>query len=264
MSSRRPSPEAVLLLLAHNDDEYFASGAIVRELDAGNEVYVVHTTHGSVTGVPSGVREAETLAALRRLGIPASRVRNVGRESGTGDGRAIGNLLRLRVGARDAFPAVRFARVLTVAWEGGHPDHDVTHLIALALAREWRIPLFEFPLYTQLGAPRPLHRTMRLAPGRPGDRSFRIPVARRFRLFLLFRCYPSQWRTFVGLLPEASWRLLVQGIQPLRAVDTGVQPTRPHDGPLYYEGRFATTYDALVAAFRELTGSTTDLRGGPA
>lgn len=157
----------VLVLLAHNDDEYFVSAAITRERAATNEVHILYTTHGSAYGVPTAVREAESTAALTRLGVSPTHIRHIGRECGIRDGTALENLLQLSKACRDAFPGVAFSGLLTVAWEGGHPDHDATYLIAAELAREWHLEqdLYEFPVYTQVGAPPPLFRTMRLIPG---------------------------------------------------------------------------------------------------
>ena len=246
------SPGNVLVLLAHNDDEYFVSAAITRERAATNEVHILYTTHGSAYGVPTGVREAESTAALTRLGVSPTHIRHIGRECGIRDGTALENLLQLSNACRDAFPGVAFSGLLTVAWEGGHPDHDATYLIAAELAREWHLEqdLYEFPVYTQVGAPPPLFRTMRLIPGRPGATTIRLPLSQRVKLFFLFRFYPSQWRSFAGLLPESGWRILVRGTQPLRHVTLEAEPSRPHPGRLYYERRFGVTFETLMAAFK--------------
>ena len=242
----------LLVFLAHNDDEYFVSAAIARERSAGTGVYVLYTTHGNAHGVPTGVREAESLAALASLDVSPTQVRHVGRECDVRDGTAHENLERLLDACRDPFPGVAFTRLLTVAWEGGHPDHDATYLIAAELAREWHLGhgLCEFPLYTQVGAPPPLFRTMRSIPGRPDATTIRLLLSQRVRLFFLFRFYPSQWRSFAGLLPESAWRILVRGTQPLRLVNLETEPSRPHPGRLYYERRYGVTFETLMAAFR--------------
>ena len=37
--------------------------------------------------------------------------------------------------------------VWTLAWEGGHQDHDAAHLVAIAFANRRGAPVFEVPLY---------------------------------------------------------------------------------------------------------------------
>ena len=135
----------VLVLLAHNDDEYFVSAAITRERAATNEVHVLYTTHGSAYGVPTGVREAESTAALTRLGVSPTHIRHIGRECGIRDGTALENLLQLSNACRDAFPGVAFSGLLTVAWEGGHPDHDAVNLVAARVCAG--LAVHEFSLY---------------------------------------------------------------------------------------------------------------------
>jgi GlcNAc-PI de-N-acetylase len=241
----------LLVLLAHNDDEYFVSAAISRERAAGTGVYILYTTHGSAYGVPTGVREAESLAALASLGVSPTHIRHVGHECAVRDGTAHKHVRQLLSACHDAFPGVAFTRLLTMAWEGGHPDHDTTYLIAAELAREWHPGqgLWEFPLYTQVGAPPPFFRTMRSIPGRSGATSIRLLLSQRVSLFFLFRFYPSQWRSFLGLLPESAWRILVRGTQPLRLVNLETEPSRPHPGRLYYERRYGVTFETLMTAF---------------
>ena len=67
----------------------------------------------------------------------------------------------------------------------------------------------------------------------------------------LVSCFPSQWRSWVGLLPEAAIRYLVLGRQQLRRVSPqeydGVGPPhRPHPGQLFYERRFGTAFESIL------------------
>lgn len=153
----------VLILLAHHDDECFVSVRIRREVDAGNRVLVAFTTCGSAYGTSRDVREAESFRALGRLGIPMTDVLLLGRELDVEDGRAGAGCGAILTRCREIARQVAIGRIVTVAWEGGHPDHDITHLVARRLALEWHIEndLLEFPLYTASGAPPRLHRVGR-------------------------------------------------------------------------------------------------------
>jgi LmbE family N-acetylglucosaminyl deacetylase len=249
LSSRRP--ENVLLLLAHHDDEYFVTARLLREVAAGNSVHVVFATHGSVRGTAASVREHESAQLFARIGIPQSRVNELGRELQILDGQAVDNLSRIRDGCLRAYQETTFSRLITLAWEGGHPDHDATHLVAQNLATRWAIPqLFEFPVYTQAGAPSFLFRVNRFSGKQTAPLAERVGFAERLRLFLWFRLYPSQWRSFLGLLPEAAFRMLVQGRQQLRQVASTDYLRPPHEGRLFYEKRFSTTFDSFLTRAR--------------
>jgi LmbE family N-acetylglucosaminyl deacetylase len=243
-----------LLLLAHHDDEYFVSARIRREIRAGNRVLVMYTTWGSAYGTSGEARASESLRALGMAGVTGHDVVMLGRDLGVDDGDAGANCLRILAGCRDALRDVTIHRLISPAWEGGHPDHDITHLVARRLAEEWQIrdELYEFPLYTAEGAPRPLFRVNRF--GRRAGQTIHTSLGLRERIWalLLARCYRSQWRSFVGLLPESTIRYLVQGEQQLRRVaqgvsDGGLRIERPHAGELFYERRFGTRFEDLVA-----------------
>ena len=65
----------------------------------------------------------------------------------------------------DAVPE-RPDEVWTLAYEGGHQDHDACHLGALAFAVPRGVPSFEMPLYHGYGLPGPFFNA--LAPLRNG------------------------------------------------------------------------------------------------
>src|SRR4051812_21551909 len=81
-----------LVVLAHSDDEYFVSARIRAETQAGNSVYVVFTTYGSLYGASTEARIEESRIALGRLGVPPDRILFMGLETGCFDGKAVENL----------------------------------------------------------------------------------------------------------------------------------------------------------------------------
>ena len=215
---------------------------------------VAYTTWGSAYGTSGDTRESESLRALMTLGVAPGSVVLLGRQLEVADGYAAASSAKVLTRCREAFRDSAIERLITVAWEGGHPDHDITHLVAKRLATDWQVQdeFYEFPLYTAAGAPPPLFRVNRFS-GDAGDTSHtRLGFRERVSAFMLARCYPSQWKSFVGLLPEAAVRYLIQGQQQLRRVAAGAQddrgqPARPHDGPLFYERRFNLSFESLVA-----------------
>ena len=244
----------VLVLLAHHDDEFFVSARIRRELKSGNRVLVTYTTWGSAYGTPAEIREAESQRALAMMGVPARDIVMLGRELGIVDGSAGANCASILNRCREIYRTSRVERIITPAWEGGHPDHDITFLVAKRLATESgaRDELYEFPLYTAAGAPSRLFRVNRFA-GQGGETAHSALGQReRITSVLLARCYRSQWRSFVGLLPEAAARFVILGRQELRLVrapspGASEPPERPHRGPLFYQQRFGVSFEDLLS-----------------
>lgn len=244
--------EKVLILLAHHDDEYFVTGRICREIAEGREVHVVFTTYGSAYGTPAEVRQKETQAMLGSLGIPARQIHLAGVAANVFDGTAHRNLEGLFETVLSLTQGISFQKIYTMAWEGGHTDHDATHLIAAALVRQWNVEneFYEFPAYNSYGVPKGMFRIATLTPGAEASR-VRLGGFERLRLFFLFRYYPSQWKTFIALLPETFCRVVLLGEQLFRRANAHSYRERPHDGVLFYERRFGCTFEDFALASRE-------------
>jgi N-acetylglucosamine malate deacetylase 1 len=245
-----PSPHGgVLLLLAHFDDEFFFSPVIEEAVGAGRPVYCVYTTDSRGYGVPSEIRKRESLRALESLGVPESSVMCVGVQSGIADGMAFRCLPQMHRAVGEAVSGLDITEIYVLAWEGGHPDHDATHLAAVALARELGVRrLLECPAYSAYQARILPFRVMHWIP-----RAEKI-VTRRFGLAVALRCfasclhYRSQWRTFLGLAPGAFLGFVVFHRHRCRVV-RGIDYTmRPHPGPLFYEKRFGVSFEEFSDA----------------
>src|SRR4029079_13639426 len=83
--------------------------------------------------------------------------------------------------------------IITLAWEGGHQDHDAAHLVALALAIARGVRCIDFPPY--LGKRRPYRVLARLCIGE----TRRLSMREIWRRAMLCWRYPSQRRTWLGL-----------------------------------------------------------------
>ena len=67
------APADVLFVFAHQDDEVGAVSRIAFEVRAGHRVWCAFLTDGAKKVRP-GVRDAESLRVLRRLGVAGDRV----------------------------------------------------------------------------------------------------------------------------------------------------------------------------------------------
>ncbi|MBL8115674.1 MAG: PIG-L family deacetylase [Acidobacteria bacterium] len=241
-----------VFLLPHPDDEFAVSGMLRDTVLAGGDVQIVYLTDGGFSGQDVRVREQESLRVLARLGVPESRVQFLGREEGLHDGSLHEHLSRARA-ALERLMTVPPAAVYFPAWEGGHQDHDATHLLGLALARPPAVAR-QFPLYHGAGLPGPFFRVMAPLPG--NGTSLRRPGSLRDRVEHLRLClsYPSQWKTWVGLWPLVLLHALMDGGFHTQDVDVSRICGPPHPGrPLYERRGFLTwrAFDEATAAFRE-------------
>lgn len=243
-------------MLAHQDDEFVLSTRIARERARGHRVVCVFLTDGAGHGTDPARRDAESRRVLERLGVARECVRFPGGDERVPDGELPRQLSRgLRL-LEEAAAGLDVRRIYTLAYEGGHQDHDAAHLISLAFAcrrrllgRTWQAPMYQgagragrlFRVHAPLAANgRVLRR--RLGPGEA------------LRHCLLALSYPSQWRTWLGLLPGFVWSRGLRRRELLQPVDPGVLARRPHPGPLLYERLFGFAYEELAAAARRDLG----------
>ena len=145
-----------LVLVAHPDDECIAFGGLLQRM---REPTVVFATNGSPVDPyfwkQHGSREA--YAALRRRealeSMSAVRVKDVIFLADLPGGEALVDqeLFRNLVAAFDLLADIVRRRMatalLTLAYEGGHPDHDSCSFLAAQLAKFAALPSWEAPLY---------------------------------------------------------------------------------------------------------------------
>jgi len=234
--------ESVLFVFAHQDDEVAVSPLVAREVRRGARVVCAFMTDGGKT-TPPAVRDRESRAVLQELGVASGDIHFIGSASAIRDQALIEHLQRAYDALVDAVGAISFQRVVTLAWEGGHPDHDAAHLIAIAYAKQHHIARLEqFSLYHGRGVPGPFFRT--LSPLTDRDvRVTRLGWAEGLRAAALWFRYPSQVGSWLVLFPETFREFAVMRQQRLQAVDVAAIERRPHEGRLLYERRYGLTHE---------------------
>lgn len=238
----------VLILLAHQDDEYFAAPWIVEELRAGNDVACVYLTDGGSRTDPA-VRNAESLRVLQSLGVKPELIAFLGGISGIPDGALPMHLPQAKAALDGWLERSRYPvdRMYSPDYEGGHADHDAVYILAALLANARGITgdAWSFALYNACGCPRPAFRALRLLK-KPGYRSMRYSLPRALSFALLCRHYPSQRRTWLGLFPESFLRRVTLRAEWVNPIDLGRVTRRPHDGELLYERMFGVSYEEFA------------------
>ena len=244
-------------LLAHQDDEFGVFESIAREVQSGARVIVAYLTTGVPAGASSATRNRESLAVLAQFGVGRAQVHFAGQDLGIEDGALY---RRLPVAVRWLEAHLQEwgsgATVYLPAWEGGHPDHDGLHAAVVIAATRVGISarLWQFPLYNGFRCPGPFFRVMAPLPANGPPRRLAIPWRRRLRYIRHCMSYPSQAKSWLGLLPFAAVHYLFIGQERLQPVQRSLLLQRPHEGALYYErrgfARWAQVEGAIAACLR--------------
>ena len=239
-----------MFIFAHQDDEVGALPRIERELASGKRVHCFYLTSGNGKGCSPAVRDAESRSVLQNSGVAVTNIHFLGSMHDVADGQLMHRLefaLSLLV---DATRSMQLARIYTLAWEGGHADHDAAHLVALALAR--RVPpsdgVWEFSMYNGKGVPWLFFRTMNLLPtGAPRERDV-LTLGDGLRYARACFEYESQRKTWLGLFWETLLRRVLLREMVVQRIDPARVTVRPHSGRLLYERMFGVRYEDFSAA----------------
>ena len=243
----------VLYVFAHQDDEYGINARIRYDTAGGKRVVCVYLTDGGARVAPA-IRERESRAVLLSYGVAENDIAFLGSRLGITDGAlhhhaldVLDGLLELVRPLRDELDAV-----YTLAWEGGHHDHDATHVIVQALLTELDLMHlgWQYGMYDGAGMQR-LFRVMRLG-NRPGTVERRLSLPEALRAATECWRYPSQRRTWLGLFPEAALRWVWLRREVFAPLDPAQILERPHPGPLLYERLFGIAYEEFTRALGPL------------
>ncbi|WP_109487266.1 PIG-L deacetylase family protein [Occallatibacter savannae] len=241
-----------LVIVAHPDDEAVACAALMQRM---REPHVLFCTDGGPLDPyfwkPYGSREAysqlrekEARAALKEVGV--SNVEFLKTRSGQPiiDQQLFQNLPEAVPAVSDVVARIRPDVLLTIAYEGGHPDHDSCSFITSVIAREQHLPSWEMPIEPLFKKVERKWQTF-LAPAHPAITLHPTPgeVDRKRRAL---RAYASQgnFDSIAGV--DETFR-------PMPQYDYA---RRPHQDELNYESwQWKMTGDEVAAAFKAFIDS---------
>jgi LmbE family N-acetylglucosaminyl deacetylase len=134
-----PGEPSYMVLAAHPDDETIGAGGLLGRL---RPEAVIHVTDGAprdLAWAPAAngdgpgyarARRRELEAAMALAGVPAERLVSLG----IVDQEAVLGMPEIAERLAELFSDLAPDRVLTLSYEGGHPDHDATAFAAHAAA----------------------------------------------------------------------------------------------------------------------------------
>ena len=253
-----------LVIVAHPDDECIAFGALLQRIE---QPTVLYCTDGApfdpyfwqerygTREAYAELRKAEARRALRSVGVSgvqflADDARAEGRLVDQELYRAIPLAYRL---LQQKIEALKPNALLTLAYEGGHPDHDTCNFLTAQLATETGIAAYEAPLYNRAGwdgdrvNPRGLQRFIRDA----GEVIEIAPTNTELqRKRTMCEQYPSQG-DFLQIFDIS--REVVRRLAPYD------YSRPPHEGTLNYEAwRWRMAGRDVCAAFAEFMQTGAD------
>jgi hypothetical protein len=226
-----------------------AASRIVFELQRGASVSCVFLTDGA-RAVPPEVRNRESLAVLTTLGVASSDIHFIGTEIPIHDGTLVHHLDVALERLEHQMSGTELDVIYCLAWEGGHQDHDASHLIAAAFARRRGMldRCWELALYRGSGVARSLFRVMSPLDPQEEWQLRRLTFGEGWKLSSLAWRYRSQRSSWLGLFPETFLKLAILRRELVRKVDPSRFRERPHRGPLFYERRFQFPHERFARA----------------
>lgn len=242
---------SALFVFAHPDDEFFCLPAIQRELALNHRAICLYLTDGSYGGQSAQKRVDESTTALTKRGVPESDIHFIGAQEGIPDGKLHLHLDLAYRHLSNIAESHALAEIYCPAWEGGHQDHDACYALSVSLAGKCNAPLpLQFSLYNSFHA-NILFNVMRALEKNGPVEFIRISWKEAFRNVFAVAAYPSQWKTWVALLPFAAIRILATRRYLLQRASTSRLFERPHEGKLLYERRKLANFSEIKKSVME-------------
>jgi LmbE family N-acetylglucosaminyl deacetylase len=242
-----------LLVVAHPDDECIAYGSLLQRM---REPHIVYATDGSPQDPYfwkkygsrqqyARLRQEEARSALACVGVKNVHFLSDSEERYNArfeDQTLFRNLPQAFDALTEIVERVKPEVLATLAYEGGHPDHDSCNLLASELGKAYGIAVWEAPLYHREPGDETGHVVQDFV-DRDGSEEFVMGQPDELeRKNAMCAAYPSQGdflRTF---------QLEREVVRPLRAYDY----TKPaHAGRLNYEAwQWQMTGEEVSEEFR--------------
>jgi len=247
-----------LFIVAHPDDESISAGGLLQHMTDPAVVFVTDgapedqyfwAKYGSRDNY-AAIRENEAREALAAVGV--KQVEFLGR---SGEIKLIDQ--RLYTSLPVAFAALsrivermRPAALLTLAYEGGHPDHDAVSFLSAQLGTAFSIPVWETPLYHRSSNGSGVYQAFVEEHGEVVE--YTVADGELQAKMRMLGCYKSQFDALPSFRPE------LERFRPQAAYNYS---RRPHGGKLNYEyWQWPMTPEEVCAAFVDFSSTAESVK----
>lgn len=222
-----------LVIVAHADDEAVACGALLQRM---RDPAVVICTDGAPRDAyfwqayDSRAEYARVRAREARRALQAVGVRDVElpaefeAEGAFADQELFRRIPLAMRHLRGFAQQIGPEAVLTLAYEGGHPDHDTCSFVGRQLAGELQIPVWEAPVYHRFASDKMTLQEFIFLTGQ--EVRLELSTEELARKRTMQAAYVSQRDVLASFRPE------LETVRPMANYDYS-QP--PHEGTLNYE-----------------------------
>ena len=236
----------VVFLFAHQDDEVGLISLIKKKIDNGYDVVCAFLTDG---GSRYEIRNKESLSVLNKNGVKIENIIFAGKENNLKDGELSKNTIKLKKWLLNFFKSINnIDSIYVTAYEGGHQDHDALHCASVIALNEIDLldDVYQFPLYNKFNCIGRFFRV--LTPLKENGEFINIKLSIHERLMSVIYClyYPSQYKTWIGLLPFFILHYILNNTLKLQKVSIKRLRERPHSGKLLYESRGFYTWEKFA------------------
>jgi LmbE family N-acetylglucosaminyl deacetylase len=207
MEQLRPLLGTTLILVAHPDDEVIGFGAIMQKMQRALVVFATDgAPHDPFFWKEYGSRQAyaevrrqEAKHALSLVGAEPLFLSDVVPD-GIADQRLFCCLPEAADALEDLLLKIAPDCLLTLSYEGGHPDHDSACFLASVLGRRMGIPVWEGPLYHRNEDGSSAVQTFPQITGK--ELEFSVEESALAKKIEMFHAYKSQKLVLDGFRPE--------------------------------------------------------------
>lgn len=246
-----------LLIVAHPDDESISCGGLLQCIEQPCVVFATDgapedeyfwRNYGSRTAY-ANVREEEARAALEAVGVGAVEFLSHRVQAPLIDQRLYKSLPAAFAALSSLVERFRPQCLLTLAYEGGHPDHDSVSFLAAQLGKTHSVPVWEAPLYHRSPDGKGMFQQFVVEHGEVIEHHVQgRELEKKMRMLA---CYKSQFDALPSFRPE------MERFRPQAAYDYS---RRPHEGKLNYEvWQWRMTPQEVCAAFVEFSAAAVPL-----
>jgi LmbE family N-acetylglucosaminyl deacetylase len=223
------SPQAVLYVFAHQDDEMFVLPKMILEVKRGTPVAAVWITDGAKSANPKQ-RQEESTAAMEMIGVPHERLHFLGYPDSKSFEHFRPAFDRTLAVASELKPA----QIVSPAYEGGNVDHDTANFVAAQVAARLdpKPTHVEYPLYNRANGKRQVGVFL---PGGDAGRYLSFDAETRDLAQKASKLYRSQRLALWVMGFVADKKSLMEHGGPYRVALTRDFTNRPANEPTDYE-----------------------------